>query len=134
MRDVLRDVLRFSCLAAPAVLAACDLEEIMIVEVEDIVIAEIYVNLAEDPTENEVRAYLHYTVGAPASGGTELSSASIVVSRPDGLTLTPYVNLLNVYNQRNVLFYFFEYQQSPPVRSGVSMFPVLPTFGLEVRF
>jgi len=49
-------------------------------------------------------------------------------------TLTPYVNLLNVYNQRNVLFYFFEYQQSPPVRSGVSMFPVLPTFGLEVRF
>ncbi len=49
-------------------------------------------------------------------------------------TLTPYVSLLNVYNQRNVLFYFFEYQQSPPVRSGVSMFPLLPTFGLEVRF
>ena len=49
-------------------------------------------------------------------------------------TLTPYINLINVYNQRNVLFYFFEYQKSPPVRSGVSMFPVLPTFGLEVRF
>ena len=49
-------------------------------------------------------------------------------------TLTPYVSLLNVYNRRNVLFYFFEYQKSPPVRSGVSMFPLLPTFGLEVRF
>ena len=49
-------------------------------------------------------------------------------------TLTPYVSLVNVYNRRNVLFYFFEYQRSPPVRSGVSMFPVLPTFGLEVRF
>ena len=49
-------------------------------------------------------------------------------------TLTPYVSLVNVYNRRNVLFYFFEYQQTPPVRSGVSMFPVLPTFGLEVRF
>ena len=49
-------------------------------------------------------------------------------------TLTPYLSLVNVYNRQNVLFYFFEYQQSPPVRSGVSMFPVLPTFGLEVRF
>ncbi len=94
MREVLRDVLRVSCLAAPAVLAACDLEEIMIVEIEDVVIAEIYVNLAEDPTENEVRAYLHYTVGAPGSGGNELSSALIVVSRPDGLRLTLVENQL----------------------------------------
>jgi hypothetical protein len=44
------------------------------------------------------------------------------------------VNVLNVYNRRNPLFYFFEYEQTPPVRSGVSMFPVLPTFGLEVTF
>ena len=49
-------------------------------------------------------------------------------------SLTPYVNLVNVYNRRNVLFYFFEYERTPAVRSGVSMFPVLPTFGLEVRF
>ena len=49
-------------------------------------------------------------------------------------SITPYVNLINVYNRRNVLFYFFEYERSPAVRSGVSMFPVLPTFGVEVRF
>ena len=49
-------------------------------------------------------------------------------------SLTPYVNLVNVYNQRNVLFYFFEYERNPAVRSGISMFPVLPTIGLEVRF
>lgn len=49
-------------------------------------------------------------------------------------TLVPYVNLVNVYNQRNVLFYFYEYDRSPPVRSGISMFPVLPTVGLEIRF
>ena len=48
--------------------------------------------------------------------------------------LTPYVNLVNVYNRKNVLFYFFEYERSPPTRSGVSMFPILPTFGLEARF
>ncbi len=49
-------------------------------------------------------------------------------------TLVPYVNVLNVYNRRNPLFYFFEYERFPPVRAGVSMFPVLPTFGLEVTF
>ncbi len=48
--------------------------------------------------------------------------------------LTPYVSVLNVYNQRNPLFYFYEYDQTPATRSGVSMFPVLPTIGLEVRF
>ena len=49
-------------------------------------------------------------------------------------SLTPYVNIVNLYNQRNVLFYFFEYERDPAVRSGVSMFPILPTVGLEVRF
>jgi hypothetical protein len=49
-------------------------------------------------------------------------------------SLIPYINLLNVYNRQNVLFYFFEYERTPATRSGVSMFPLLPTFGLEVRF
>ncbi len=48
--------------------------------------------------------------------------------------LTPYVNLVNVYNQRNVLFYFYQYDQAPATRSGVSMFPILPTVGLEISF
>lgn len=48
--------------------------------------------------------------------------------------LTPHVDVLNVYNRRNVLFYFFEYDRDPPTRSGISMFPVLPTVGLEVTF
>ena len=49
-------------------------------------------------------------------------------------TLVPYVDVLNVYNQRNVLFYFYQYSEKPPVRSGISMFPLLPTFGFEVHF
>lgn len=49
-------------------------------------------------------------------------------------TLTPHVDLLNLYNRRNVLFYFYQYDQVPPVRSGISMFPFLPTAGVEVRF
>jgi hypothetical protein len=49
-------------------------------------------------------------------------------------TLVPYVDVLNTYNRKNVLFYFFQYSEQPPVRSGISMFPLLPTFGLEVHF
>ena len=49
-------------------------------------------------------------------------------------TITPHFSLLNVYNRRNVLLYFFEYDRSPPTRSGVSMFPFLPTIGLEMTF
>jgi len=34
----------------------------------------------------------------------------------------------------NVPFYFYSYDQNPPIRSGVSMFPVLPTIGIEATF
>ena len=49
-------------------------------------------------------------------------------------SLVPYFSVVNVYNRKNVLFYFFEYQEDPPVRTGISMFPILPTLGLEVSF
>ena len=49
-------------------------------------------------------------------------------------TMTPYLSVINVYNQKNVLFYFFNYLDSPPTRSGVSMIPFLPTVGFEISF
>jgi hypothetical protein len=49
-------------------------------------------------------------------------------------TVTPYLQVLNVYNQKNVLFYFYNYDKSPPTRSGISMFPLLPSIGLEASF
>jgi len=48
--------------------------------------------------------------------------------------LRPYLDVINLYDRRNPLFYFYEYDRSPAVRSGVSMFPFLPTVGLEVSF
>ena len=80
-------LLRFPGSSLLAVLAGCDLQEITIVDIEDVLIAEIYVNLAEDPAENEIRALLHLTVGGPESGADELPDARIVVSRSGGLTL-----------------------------------------------
>ena len=49
-------------------------------------------------------------------------------------TLTPHLDVLNVYNRKNVLFYFFDYTAETATRSGLSMFPILPTVGLEVTF
>jgi hypothetical protein len=49
-------------------------------------------------------------------------------------TLTPYAQVLNTYNRRNVLFYFYNYSDTPATRSGISMFPVLPTVGVEATF
>ncbi len=48
--------------------------------------------------------------------------------------VTPYVSVINLYNQKNVLFYSFNYRPEIPVRNGVSMFPILPTIGVEVSF
>jgi hypothetical protein len=50
-------------------------------------------------------------------------------------TATPFLDILNVYDRRdNVLFYFYEYGADPPVRTGISMLPFLPTLGVEVSF
>jgi hypothetical protein len=46
----------------------------------------------------------------------------------------PYLQVLNVYNRRNVLFYYYDFNAAPPVRSGFSMFPLLPAIGVEVSF
>ena len=48
--------------------------------------------------------------------------------------MTPYLNVLNVYNRKNVLFYFYQYEVQPAVRTGISMFPLLPTLGMEISF
>jgi len=49
-------------------------------------------------------------------------------------TLTPYLQVLNATNRKNVLFYFYNFDHTPATRSGVSMFPALPTIGVEASF
>ncbi len=49
-------------------------------------------------------------------------------------TVTPYLNVINVYNRKNVHYYQYHYGGIPPVRTGFSMIPVLPTIGVEVSF
>lgn len=78
-------------IAAVCVLAACELEEIMVVDVEEVVLAEVYANLAADTVGNQLLALLHQTLGAQDIDAAEadLVAARITVRRPsDGLSIT----------------------------------------------
>lgn len=66
--------------------AGCELEEITLVDAEDVVVAEVYVNLAADPQDNEIRAFLHRTLGTEESVA-DLFDARVTIRRSDGLTL-----------------------------------------------
>ncbi|MDX1645616.1 MAG: hypothetical protein R3304_00625 [Longimicrobiales bacterium] len=70
----------------PLLLAACELEEVSVVDVEDVVVAEVYVNVKEIPTENQVLGLLHKTVGPtdPGDVRTELVGSRLTVRRSDG--------------------------------------------------
>jgi len=46
----------------------------------------------------------------------------------------PYVNVVNVYDRRNVFAHTFDYSRVPPSRSGWSQLPFLPIVGVEVEW
>lgn len=77
----------YAAIVLVAVSAACELREITLVEVENVVVAEIYANIAADPGDNEIRAFLHRTVGSVRDGLDDLDRARITVRRADGMTI-----------------------------------------------
>ncbi len=66
-----------------AATAACELEEITLVDAQDVIVAEVFVNVAQDPAENEIRAFLHRTIGVVDSI-SDLQLARVTVTRSDG--------------------------------------------------
>jgi hypothetical protein len=51
-----------------------------------------------------------------------------------GTTITPYLQVVNAYNRRNVFIYTFDYTSNPPERQATSQFPFLPSIGVTVEF
>ncbi len=51
-----------------------------------------------------------------------------------GAVWRPYLQLVNLYNRRNVFIYTFDYTTVPATRSGYSQLPLLPTIGLEFEW
>ncbi len=51
-----------------------------------------------------------------------------------GIETFPYLQIINVYNQKNVFLYFWDHESNPSTYKAVPMFPFLPTIGLEFNF
>jgi hypothetical protein len=66
---------------------ACELREVSLVDVEDVIVAEVYANLEQDPADNQVLAFLHRTVSSDDASVADLLAATITVSRSDGFEL-----------------------------------------------
>jgi hypothetical protein len=54
--------------------------------------------------------------------------------RPGGVSVTPYLSIMNVYNAHNVFGYAFNYTELPPTRVSLPQLPIFPTFGLSVSW
>lgn len=49
-------------------------------------------------------------------------------------TISPYLQVVNAYNRKNVFIYTFDYTENPPQRQATSQFPFLPSLGVTVEF
>ena len=73
---------------AGIVIAGCELTEATIVDFEDIVIAEVYVNIEDAPLENSLRAFLHGTASGSTLGSAQFDDATITVTNGAGTSAT----------------------------------------------
>ena len=49
-----------------------------------------------------------------------------------GATLRPYLNVVNVFNRKNVFLYTLDADNDPPLIKGASQFPFIPSIGLRM--
>jgi len=49
-------------------------------------------------------------------------------------TLTVRADIINLYNHKNVMLYYYDLSNEPPVQRSVSMIPFFPSVGVELRF
>jgi hypothetical protein len=68
-----------------AVAAACDLTDVAIVDFADIVVAEVYVTVADTPVENSLRALIHGAASGSEPSSSTFDDALVTVTDPDGM-------------------------------------------------
>jgi len=67
--------------------AACELQEITLVEADDVVVAEVYVELGLAPTPDRATAFLHRTLEGGTGASRPVPGAKVVLTRRDGYSL-----------------------------------------------
>jgi hypothetical protein len=51
-----------------------------------------------------------------------------------GATIKPYLNIVNVFNRKNVFLYTLDADQNPPLIKAASQFPLLPSLGIRMEW
>jgi len=51
-----------------------------------------------------------------------------------GISASPYLQIINLYNHKNVFFYFWDHDVNPSRLTTITMFPLLPTVGVDFAF
>ena len=51
-----------------------------------------------------------------------------------GVTIKPYLNIVNVFNRKNVFLYTFDSNENPPLIKGASQFPLIPSLGIRMEW
>jgi hypothetical protein len=80
----MRRLLGASLLALVVAQAGCDLTEATIVDLADVVVAEVYVTVAEQPGDNSLRAFLHGTAPGSELGSRTFDDARVTVTDGSG--------------------------------------------------
>ncbi|MEQ1856294.1 MAG: hypothetical protein ABL963_07485 [Longimicrobiales bacterium] len=62
-------------------LAACELEDITVIDFVDVVVAEVYVTLGDTPADHRVRAFLHGTAAGGTPDSETFDSALVRITR-----------------------------------------------------
>jgi hypothetical protein len=52
-----------------------------------------------------------------------------------GLKGSWYIDVMNVYDRENIVFYDLDYDKEPPEKKGYTLLPIpIPSFGINFRF
>ena len=71
-------------LLAVSSLAACELQEVTVVDFSDVVVGEVYVMLGDDPGDHRVSAFLHGTTAGGSPDTETFNDALVRIARDDG--------------------------------------------------
>jgi hypothetical protein len=74
--------LAVAALLAP--LAGCDLTEVELADLSDVLVAEVYVTLSDQPADSRVRAFIHGTGGGAPPSSQAFDDATVTVTDDDG--------------------------------------------------
>ena len=65
---------------------------------------------------------------------TQRLDVTVTRDMKKGVTFSPFLSIVNLYNAHNVFMYDFNYEASPPTRTAYSQIPFFPSVGVTIAW